>query len=161
MSGCLQHLHIQEGLRFTSPDSSTHLSLLFLMKWFENPVAESWGSRWTGTWECVCLGTVFRQRQCIEIAPMYYGEHFRRAENDVTKPWLVDDLNSQICWTLIGWRIIKRVEDWSRIDNLFQESRKICYEEKSQILGEKINMKWKETLKSRWWWSSLGLNILA
>ena len=37
---------------FPSPYSSTHLSLLFLTKWRENPVAESWGSRWTGTCEC-------------------------------------------------------------------------------------------------------------
>ena len=37
---------------FPSPDSSTHLALLFQTKSFENSVTESWGSRSTSTWEC-------------------------------------------------------------------------------------------------------------
>ena len=38
-----------EGEGFSSPNSLTHFSLLFLTESFWNSVAESWGSRGTGT----------------------------------------------------------------------------------------------------------------
>ncbi len=81
-----------------------------------------------------CPHTVYKERQCIEVAPIYHGEHSRKADDYVTELWLVDDLNLQVCWTLIGWRTIEYVEDWKRVDNVFQEDRRACYEEKSQKL---------------------------
>ncbi len=66
------------------------------------------------------------------------------------------------CQTLIGWWRIKNVEDWNRFDNVFQNDRKACFKEKSQKLGEKINVKWKqESVKAQeihfahalgYWW---------
>ena len=143
---------------FSRRDSSTHFSLLIPTEWFKNSVAESWGA-----WEChqfcareanVFRGPVYQERECIDVAPTYYGKHSRRAENDVTELCLVDDFNSQVCWTLIGWRRMKCGEDWKKLDNVFQENGRACYEETLQKLGEKINIKWEHMLKSRWWWSS-------
>ncbi len=44
-----------------------------------------------------CPSTVFKERQCIEVVPVYYGEHSRRAKSDVTELWLADDLVSLVC----------------------------------------------------------------
>ena len=53
---------------------------------------------------------------------MYYGEHSRRADDEVIELWLVDDLNLNVCWSLIGWRRIKCwKESRKRVDNVFQE----------------------------------------
>ena len=44
-----------------------------------------------------CPSTVIKERQCIEVAPVFYGEHSKRAESDVTEIWLADDLDSLVC----------------------------------------------------------------
>ena len=41
-----------------------------------------------------CPGTVIKERQFVEVAPVYFEEHSRRAEKDVTEDRLVDDLKS-------------------------------------------------------------------
>ncbi len=91
---------------FSSYNSSTHLSLLFRTEWFWNSVAEIRGSRGAGTWGhhqfCAREVNVFfwhrvKERQCFEVAQVFYGEHSRRAQSDVTELWLADDLDSLVC----------------------------------------------------------------
>ncbi len=42
-------------------------------------------------------GTVFKERQCIEVTCVYCGELSRKAESDVTELWLADDFDSLVC----------------------------------------------------------------